>query len=122
MDILRRKSGLSAFELPRDMKKTEILRQERDLGANFAVRDLYEASFLCAKGCELCGLQIESRRGKPIAFFLFNRTAEPEAEKYRLGQSSVNALMFVGAIERCKDILFENLRQSETRNVRTKQD
>jgi hypothetical protein len=101
-------------ETRKKMTKETDCNREPDTGGGLRVRDLYEAACLSVHGCQMQRLDVEQSHGKPIAHFVFLSDAKQLSDDYRMGQVTVNALLFTSAIERCKDRLFEALR-TETR-------
>ena len=85
-----------------------------EMAQKLRVRDLFEASYLLCRGCELREMEIEGQRGKPIVHFIFEGdNAKGESDRFKMGQAMANVCMLKVSMNRLKDLLFQRLRDSE---------
>jgi hypothetical protein len=86
------------------------------MSAKYQTQDLYEASFILSKGIELRDLCFSLHQGKRTAFFIFDDDdAKSLSDSFKIGQATANICIFKISMNRLKDLLFERLRNSETK-------
>ena len=95
--------------LPRDFRnRTTRLKNQTK------VRDLFEASYLICRGCELLRLQVQTSRGRQCVDFVFEGPkAKDESNKFKMGHATANVCMLKVTINHLRDLLFQRLREPE---------